>query len=355
MIIKSYTGEYKTEFFSDFSFLNEINGEGNKFFIVDRQVFSLYKAELWTVLQGSPYYLLDAIEENKNVDTALEIINQMVEMDSKRNTLLVAIGGGITQDVSAFIANMLYRGIPWVLIPTTLLAQADSCIGSKSSLNFKGYKNLLGYFYPPGRIYINTKFIHTLDRKDYLSGLGEIMKCAIMDGYESFLSTNQNMSVVLDYDERVLLAEITKALLFKKRVIEKDEFDRDFRNIMNFGHTFGHALESASGYAVPHGQGVSIGMLVANQISLQRGYILKKMAEELDGAIRRIITPGFMKKEYFAGGRYLEVLKKDKKFEGKFHSCILFEGDGVKKHSDITDAEIASAIQGVFNKKMPNS
>ena len=348
MIIKSYAGDYKADFFSDFSFLDELKEKENKFFIIDKRVFSIYETELSPVIQGSPYYLLDAIEENKNVDTALGIIRRMVEMDSKRNTLLVTIGGGIAQDVSAFIANILYRGISWILIPTTLLAQTDSCIGSKSSLNFEGYKNLLGYFYPPKQIYINTKFIHTLDRKDYLSGLGEIMKCAIMDGYESFLSTNQNMGVVLEYDEDVLLAEITKALNFKKQVIEKDEFDRDFRNIMNFGHTFGHALESASDYAVPHGQGVSIGMLIANQISFQRGYISERMIKELNDAIGRIITPGLIKKEYFSGGRYLETMKKDKKFTGKLHTCILFEGDGVKRHSDIRDEEIVSAIEKIF-------
>lgn len=348
MIIKSYVGDYKADFFSNFSFLDELKEKENKFFVLDKRVFTIYKTELSSVIQESPYFLLDAIEENKNVDTALEIIRQMVEMDSKRNTLLVTIGGGIAQDVSAFIANILYRGISWILIPTTLLAQTDSCIGSKSSLNFKGYKNLLGYFYPPKQIYINTKFIHTLDRKDYLSGLGEIMKCAIMDGYESFLSTSQNMGAVLEYDEEVLLSEITKALLFKKRVIEKDEFDREFRNIMNFGHTFGHALESASDYAVPHGQGVSVGMLIANQISFQRGYISEKMLMELNDAIGKIITSGIIKKEYFSGDRYLEIMKKDKKYTGKLHTCILFEGNGVKRHSDIRDEEIVSAIEKVF-------
>lgn len=348
MIIKSYVGNYKADLFSDFSFLDELKEKENKFFIIDKRVFSIYETELSPVTQESPYYLLDAIEENKNVDTALGIIRQMVGMDSKRNTLLVTIGGGIAQDVSAFIANILYRGISWILIPTTLLAQTDSCIGSKSSLNFEGYKNLLGYFYPPKQIYINTKFIHSLDKKDYLSGLGEIMKCAIMDGYESFLSTNQNMRAVLEYDEDVLLAEITKALRFKQCVIEKDEFDKDFRNIMNFGHTFGHALESASDYAVPHGQGVSIGMMIANQISFQRGYISERMIKELNDAIGRIITPGLIKKEYFSGDRYLEIMKKDKKFTGKFHTCILFEGNEVKRHSDIRDEEVVSAIEKIY-------
>lgn len=348
MIIKSYVGEYKADFFSDFSFLNELKERKNKFFILDKRVYSIYRTELQPIIQGSLYYLLDAVEENKNVDTVLEIVRQMVGMNSKRNTLLVTIGGGIAQDVSAFIANILYRGISWVLIPTTLLAQTDSCIGSKSSLNFEGYKNLLGYFYPPKQIYINTKFIHTLDRKDYLSGLGEIMKCAIMDGYESFLSTNKNMEAVLEYDEEVLLTEITKALNFKKRVIEKDEFDIDFRNIMNFGHTFGHALEAASNYAVPHGQGVSVGMLIANQISFQREYISEAMAKELNDAIGRIITPGLIKKEYFSNERYLQIMRKDKKFTGEFHTCILFEGNGVKKYADVKDEEIVSAIEKIF-------
>lgn len=126
-----------------------------------------------------------------------------------------------------------------------------------------------------------------------------------------------------------------------------DEFDRDYRNIMNFGHTFGHALEAASDYAVPHGQGVSIGMLIANQISFQRGYISERMIEELNGAIERIITPGLIEKEYFSGEKYLEIMKKDKKYTGKLHTCILFEGDGVKRHSDIRDEEIVSAIEKI--------
>lgn len=348
MIVKSYIGEYKADFFSDFSFLDEIEKKENKFFVVDKRVYSIYKEQLFSVIQGNPYYLLDAVEDNKNIYTALEIIDQMVEMDSKRNTLLIAIGGGIVQDISAFIANVLYRGISWILIPTTLLAQTDSCIGSKSSLNFKEYKNLLGYFYPPKQIYINTKFIHSLDQKDYLSGLGEIMKCAVMGGYESFQSTNQNLDALLAYNEETILSEITKALHFKKRVIEQDEFDRNFRNIMNFGHTFGHALEAASNYAVPHGQGVSIGMLIADQISLQRGYISEAMNEELKEAFNRIITPGLVKKAYFSGNRYLEIMKKDKKFTGRFHTCILFDGNSVKKHSDVVDEEIVSAIEKIF-------
>jgi len=348
MIVKSYTGDYEADFYSDFSFFEELKEKKNKFFIVDQKVFSLYREQLSALIGDDLCYILEAVEENKNVNMALEIIEQMVEMHSKRNTLLVAIGGGIIQDVSAFIANVLYRGISWVLIPTTLLAQTDSCIGSKSSLNFKQYKNLMGYFYPPTQIYINTKFIHTLEQKDYFSGLGEIMKCAIMDGFESFKETNSNMEGLLVRDEDKLLKEITKALNFKKRVIEIDEFDKEYRNIMNFGHTFGHALESTSNYAIPHGQGVSFGMMLANRISYERGYISQDMLEELNGAIEKIVMQELLKAEYFSSDTYLKVLKKDKKFTGKLHTCILFDGDGVKRHSDITDEEIMDSIKKFF-------
>jgi len=250
MKVKSYLGEYEANFYSEFSW-EEIKSAENKFFVVDKKVYGLYENELKDLIGENPCFFVEAIEENKNIDKALEVISEMVEMKSKRNSLLVAIGGGIVQDISAFVANVIYRGISWVLIPTTLLAQTDSCIGSKTSLNFKQYKNLLGYFYPPTKIYIHTKFVHTLETKDYCSGLGEIMKCALMAGYESFLETRDNVEALMNREDDVLLKEIEKALNFKKSVIEVDEFDRSYRNIMNYGHTFGHALESTSNYVIP--------------------------------------------------------------------------------------------------------
>lgn len=348
MNIESYLGQYEAKFYSDFSFLDELKKEENKFFIIDKKVYGLYESILKTLVDGNSYYLMEAIEENKNVEKALEIISDVVEMKSKRNTLLVAIGGGIVQDVSAFISNILYRGISWVFVPTTLLAQTDSCIGSKTSLNFRRYKNLLGYFYPPTRIYVCTRFLHSLETKDYLSGLGEIMKCAIMDGYDSFCETNRNIDALLERKEDIYLKEIQKALTFKKKVIEIDEFDKGYRNIMNFGHTFGHALESTSQYAIPHGQAVSFGMMIANQISFHRSYIPKEMMESINLAISRIVSENLLKKEYLVAGDYLNAMKKDKKFTGNLHTCILFTGRKVERCSDISDDEIMEAVDSAF-------
>lgn len=350
MKVKSYLKEYEVEFCTDFCFLKTIEKLENSFWIIDKKVYELYEEKLSVCVGNSPYYILEAVETNKNIEHALEIIEQMVGLKSKRNTNLISIGGGIVQDVSGFVANILYRGIPWTWIPTTLLAQTDSCIGSKTSLNYKQYKNLLGYFYPPDKIYVETGFVHTLEEKDYLSGLGEIMKCALMAGYQSFLETADNIESLLLKKNDVLTHEIMKALEFKKKVIEIDEFDKEYRNIMNYGHTFGHALESTSRYEIPHGQAVSFGMMIANEISEARGYISGQCKAEVNEKIARIIQKSLLCSEYLEPDRYLEILKKDKKYTGMMHNCILWNMEGVKKYRDVTDEEIISASRKVLEK-----
>lgn len=345
MKIKSYVGEYAAEFYNDFSFSGEIAALPNKFFVVDEKVHSIYSKEIDNMTEGQACYYVEAVETNKNIETALEIISQMVELSSKRNTTLVAIGGGIVQDLSAFVANILYRGISWVLIPTTLLAQADSCIGSKSSLNYAHYKNLLGYFYPPTKIYVNTVFLRSLENKEYKSGFGEIVKCAIMAGKKSFVSTSEHLNRIFSSsgEDKLLIEEIQKALLFKKEVIEKDEFDCGYRNIMNFGHTFGHALESTSDYAIPHGQAVSIGIMIANEIAYNRGLMTEEYKTQIWERVKSIVSFELLKREYFCDA-YLVALKKDKKYTGKSHACILASEDGVEKYNDVTDKEVMLAV-----------
>lgn len=346
MKIKSYVGEYEADFYSDFSFASEIGALANKFFVVDEKVHSLYQKEIDGMTEGQPCYYVEAVETNKNIETALKIISRMVELSSKRNTTLVAIGGGIVQDLSAFVANVLYRGINWVLVPTTLLAQADSCIGSKSSLNYAHYKNLLGYFYPPTRIFVNTGFLKSLEEKEYKSGFGEMVKCAIMAGKDSFLSTSDHLKKIFVSQggmDKLIIEEIQKALAFKKAVIEEDEFDRGYRNIMNFGHTFGHALESTSDYAIPHGQAVSIGIMIANEVARSRKLMTEDYQQQIADTIKGIVSMELLRRDYF-GDAYLTALKKDKKYTGKSHACILASAEGVKKYADVTDDEVMAAV-----------
>lgn len=345
MKIKSWLKEYEVDFANSFTFFGQLFLQKNIFVIIDSNVYGLYKKQLEEFLLNTEYYILDAVEENKSIDEVLKIADKMVNLPSKKNTNLISIGGGIVQDVSGFIANILYRGIRWTWIPTTLLAQTDSCIGSKTSLNYKKYKNLFGTFYPPDQINICIQFIHTLTKKDYLSGLGEIYKISIMRGNEAFRESADYLPLLLERDEDTLLSQINKTLYYKKKLIEEDEFDKGVRNLLNYGHTFGHALESVSNYAIPHGQSVTVGVLMANSLAYSRGYITREKKEEIEGLLAHIYQKELLQSDYFLAERFITAMRKDKKFTGQLHTCILLTMNGVKKFTDVTDSEIDEVLE----------
>ncbi len=269
--IQSHKGIYNVFPYDDLSFLSDFSTI-DYYFIIDSQVASIYESNLSTILSTDRYVLIEANEYSKSIEQIIPIINTLVNKNIKRQSTIVAIGGGIVQDISCFISSVLFRGINWIFVPTTLLAQADSCIGSKSSVNLMPFKNIIGNFYPPKQIYLSSHFLHTLSYKDICSGIGEIIKVHIIDSFESFNSlANDFSSLTTDYS--ILRKYIYKSLLIKKQYIEKDEFDTGIRNIFNYGHSFGHAIESATNFAIPHGVSVSIGIDLANYISLHYGFI----------------------------------------------------------------------------------
>ena len=257
---------------------------------------------------------------------AQQIILQLISAGFKRTHTLVAVGGGITQDLVCFISSILYRGVKWKFYPTTLLAQADSCIGSKSSINLKNNKNQVGTFYPPTEIIIDVGFLKTLERQEILSGVGEIIKVHFLDpaGRHQLLFDLYNDCMD---DPQKLKELIHSSLLIKKDIIEQDEYDRDTRNIMNYGHTFGHALESATHYAVPHGIAVTMGLLIANKLSLKLGLLSAQEEEQM-----RAIILTHIKDQSFditaQSEAYFEALKRDKKNVDSDIMCILTSGLG---------------------------
>lgn len=345
MKIHSNIRDYEVEFTNGFDFIGTLK-LNNRYVVIDRIIYEKYGSILGDLLQEGNHFIMDVKEENKTLQTATEIIDRMMDLKSRRNTKLIAIGGGIVQDVSCFVATVLYRGIDWYLVPTTLLSQTDSCIGSKSSINYGERKNLLGTFYPPTKIFIDLGFLESMERKDYLSGLGEILKCSIMQGPGSYFETKGNLKRILDGDMESLLHEMKKTLIFKKSVIEVDEFDYDIRNIMNYGHTFGHAVESATHYVIPHGQAVSIGIAIANEVSLKRGLISKEYMDNIFETIRDLVTA----KSFPDSDSVIHFMKSDKKYKGGKHTCILLSGDHVEKVDDVGDTEALEAISEAFWK-----
>ena len=348
MQIESYRGPYQVIKTNNFDFISEISKEDYIFSIIDKKILELYPDELRPLIEKN-HFVVEAIETNKTLDTSMEIINELVQMESKKNTVVVAVGGGIIQDISCFVSTVLYRGIKWYLIPTTLLAQTDSCIGSKSSINYKEFKNLLGSFYPPKRIFICTDFLKTLTDKDYKSGLGEIAKCMLMSSKENFTEFCTDLPEILKRDYNLVMKHMSRTLSFKKGIIEQDEFDTGIRNIMNYGHTFGHAIESSTKYAIPHGQAVSIGVLIANTISVKRGMIKDDYANFILRNIRSIISNDFFGNHLIDPDSVIKNMKMDKKYTGK-HNCILLSETGANIIKGVSETEIAEAIQSIVDE-----
>jgi len=209
---------------------------------------------------------VEAIESCKNLYTVELAIRAMVDNQVNRTSHLVVIGGGLIQDLGTLIASLYMRGIEWTYVPTTLMSMVDSCIGGKSSINVADYKNIVGNIYPPQEIQIYTEFTNTLSAIDIVAGELEAIKICFARGRNSF----DKFVRLLDdskTDPLALPGLISHVINSKKYFVEEDEFDKGIRQLLNFGHTFGHALETASNYRIPHGVAIGIGMLAAKDFA----------------------------------------------------------------------------------------
>lgn len=311
MKILSKLKEYHISFEKELFFLRDILEIPFSQVVVDKNIYELYK-DYFQQIDEEKLYLVEAMEENKTIDTALKICEKMTDIPAKRNAVLISIGGGIIQDITGFAANILYRGIKWIFVPTTLLAQCDSCIGGKTSLNYQRYKNLLGTFYPPDEIYICPQFIHTLTQRDFESGMGEVIKFNLMGGQEGIEHIREEMDKLMERNGDAVEEAIRYSLEFKKPFIEQDEFDRNERIKLNFAHTFGHAVETVSAYGIPHGTAVAIGMIMANRVSVKRGILKEQTAKACEELLLQVIHINYalMDKPM---EELLGAMKKDKK------------------------------------------
>ena len=348
MEIQASSKKYTVHITEDLQAVQRMVIDSNTFVVVDKILYNLY-TPLFSAWPASQMFILESIEENKVIETALKICETMTEIPAKRNAKLISLGGGIVQDITGFAASILYRGIHWTFFPTTLLSACDSCIGSKTSLNYKNYKNLLGTFYPPDDIYICTPFFKTLSERDYESGLGEVVKFNVMHGEAGIEHLEQQMKKLLIRDEKSLREMVQNSLSFKKTFIETDEFDRGERIKLNFAHTFGHAFETVSHYEIPHGTAVAIGTIVANRISLARGWIRQGVAERIEQLLRQIIH---VDKSKFSLDmeQILNAIHKDKKQIGNSITAILLSGSDMELQvvHDVTREEIETAVKYTY-------
>jgi len=342
MKIQSYLNEYELHYHDDFSFMETL-GDSKGLFVIDRKVNGLYSHVFDKYIKPDNIILVDAIEEEKTIETALAICQKAMGFKEKRSLELIAVGGGIIQDIVGFAANILYRGVNLILVPTTLLAQADSCIGSKNSLNFLDSKNMLGTFYPPKHIHVCFQFLPTLSDVDYNSGLGEIIKFNIMSDPDKLPCFEKDIGKLIARDYNLLKDYIHTSHKFKKEFIEVDEFDLKERRLLNYAHTFGHAYEVISQYAIPHGLAIVLGMITSNWISVSRGILSKNMADRIEKLCLKIYNAPPL--EYNDVDSVIQILMSDKKRQGAAIADVLMADDAsLSVVQDVSFDEAVAAI-----------
>ena len=295
--------------------------------LVDKFILDQYGDQIRQAVPDFKCLSLVATEEQKSFERLTPIFVWLLENGLKRDGRLLVIGGGVLQDIGGFVASVLFRGIHWSLIPTTLLAQCDSCIGSKSSINIESYKNQIGTFHAPDRVVLAAPVLKTLPWNEVRSGMGEVIKLHLLAGEESFQWLVPRLAKV-QTDEMALRECIRSSLQIKKPYIEKDEHDTGIRNLLNYGHTFGHAYESATHYAIPHGIAVTLGILTATYVSVRMGLV----AEGYFQAVKSTLAPWHQPYEQKLTGLPIEAIlsaiKLDKKNTKQGLHFILTRGAG---------------------------
>jgi 3-dehydroquinate synthase len=309
------------------------NGWGSRYFIVtDAVVSQLHGDRVADVLgrTGLAVERLDlpAGETSKNIQTCVNVAEQLAERGADRTSALIALGGGVVGDVTGFVASIFMRGIPHVQVPTTLLAQVDSSIGGKTGVDVPSAKNMLGTFCQPRAVFIDIDFLETLPAREFTNGLAEIVKYGMIEDPDLLEDLTSGMEALDRRDKRFLETIISRSCRIKKTIVEIDETERGLRRILNFGHTVGHALEAESSYALSHGESVALGMNAATVLSERLGYLSAEDREHMLSVIRHMGLPDRIPAGLDTEG-IMARLKRDKKKAGESIHFVLLKRPGM--------------------------
>src|SRR5690554_626918 len=307
--------------------------KGDKILLVtDDNVRSLYAERIWGELNDAGYqvfvYSIKPGEESKSYRSLIEGHRQMTGNNFSRDSLVIALGGGVVGDLAGFIAATYMRGVPFIQVPTTLLAQVDSSIGGKTAINHQAGKNLIGAFYQPQLVLIDTIFLKTLPRRELKTGLAEIIKHGLIADRELTDFMMENREAIFQIEPAALGYIIEKSCRLKANIVSEDEKERGRRAVLNFGHTIGHALEAVTSYrCYRHGEAVAVGMIGAARLSKRLAYLNGEELELIEKIIRIYELPGSC--QY--GEKREDVFERlfyDKKARGKRLRWVLLGGIG---------------------------
>jgi 3-dehydroquinate synthase len=261
-------------------------------------------------------------EDQKSLETASRLYNELTDCYTERTTPILALGGGVIGDLAGFVAATYLRGVPFIQLPTTLLAQVDSSIGGKVAVNHGQLKNIIGAFYQPGLVVTDISALKTLPTRELTNGLAEVIKSAVIWEREFFTFLESNLEKVQSLDDEVLEEVVFRSVKIKAEVVEKDEKESGLRSILNYGHTIGHAIETILNFELRHGEAVAIGMIASARISNEIGILAKSELTRLENVIKRAGLPTEMPD--LIGERVIQVIKHDKKvLRGKVRFILL--------------------------------
>lgn len=279
--------------------------------IVDKNVYDMHDYLFKNIPDNLLIYPLNATENNKSIEEYTKIIDFLLDKKFNRHDEIIAIGGGITTDLASYVASTYKRGIKITLIPTTLLAMVDASIGGKCGINYHSFKNQIGTFYLPYQLIIDESFLDTLSKQEFNNGFSEIVKYALIQDKEMFKAIEENNYQIEDL--------INRCIEIKVNIVNKDLYDNNIRKILNFGHTYGHIIESHSNYKISHGHSVAIGMVKELSSQVLKERVIKVLETRFD--LNYQITKEDIKK----------YLIQDKKIENNTIDVVLIDKIGQAK------------------------
>lgn len=318
--------------------------------IADSNTASLYGEEVKSLLTNNCrkviLYQFPAGEEHKTLDTVKDIYRTLILEKYDRKDLLIALGGGVVGDMTGYTAATYLRGIDFIQIPTTLLAQADSSIGGKTGVDFDGYKNMVGAFYMPKLVYMNIATLKTLDDRQFFSGFAEIMKHGLIKDAAFYEWLLDNMYEIQDRDLGILEEMVIKSCMIKKLVVEKDPKEKGDRALLNFGHTIGHAIEKAKNFEMLHGECVALGAVAAAFISWKHNWLSMEEYYEIRDMFVPFNLP--ISIDDIEPEEILALTKSDKKMSaGQIRFILIKKVGKAVIDMNVTDEDILNAIKEI--------
>lgn len=331
--------------------LEEIKAPKKLLIVTDTNVAPLWLDKLEAVIKPAGYEysvcVLDAGEENKRIDGILKICSECLAFGMDRKSMILALGGGVVGDMAGFAAAIYMRGIRFVQLPTTLLSQSDSSVGGKTGVDFESAKNIIGAFHQPSLVYINVSTLTTLPEVEFRSGMGEVIKHGIIRDGEFFDFLDSNAEKIKALNPELLIMMAKKNCGIKAKVVAADEKESGLRAILNFGHTIGHAVESAANFTKTHGECVAIGMYAVSHIAYKRGLIGRDEFDRIENILKKY---GFRLNISIDNEEIFRFMANDKKsIDGKIKFILPAEIGSITEAYDVTKEEISEALELLKN------